>query len=62
MHEWTGLIVPFAFGAALGASLVFVLFKSRLRFYKYMIEQRLADVNQRIVNVHVSPRERANVA
>jgi hypothetical protein len=49
MYVWTGLIIPFAVGAVAGSAIVFLYFRSRLRIYRYLIEQRLAEVNQRIL-------------
>lgn len=62
MHEWTELILPFGIGAALGSGLVFAIYKSKLRFYRYVIEQRLAEINHQIISTHAAVRDRANVA
>lgn len=50
MHEYAEFFMPFVVGAALGCGTVYALLKSRLKFYRYMIEQRLANINQRIAN------------
>lgn len=45
METWRELILPFTVGALVGFGLAFVLFASRIRFYKQFIERRLAPVN-----------------
>ena len=62
MHAWTDLLLPFAVGIGSGSVLVFFYFRSRLRIYKYLIEQRLSEVNERVAGAHASARERINAA
>lgn len=62
MDTWSGLILPFVLGAVFGSVIAFLYLRSRLRFYKVIIETRLAEVNARIVNTQISAREHAHVA
>lgn len=62
MHTRTGMVLPFTVGAVSGSALVSLYFRSRVRFYGYFIEQRLADVSQRIVRSHASSRKHPNAA
>lgn len=50
MHEFEEFLMPFAAGVAIGSGTVFALVKSRLTFYRHMIERRLDVINQRIVS------------
>jgi hypothetical protein len=47
MKDWTGLLLAFAFGFAVGVAFSFLLFESRVRLYKEYIERRLAAINLR---------------
>lgn len=62
MPVWTHFLLPFAVGIISGSVLVFIYFRSRLRVYQYLIEQRLSAANQQIGNAHTRARERADVA
>lgn len=62
MHVWSDLLLPFAVGTISGSVGVFLYFRSRLRVYKFLIEQRLSEVNQRIVYAHAPASERADAA
>ena len=62
MDTWSGLILPFVLGAAFGSVIAFLYLRSRLRFYRVIIETRLAEVNAKIVDAHASAREHVHVA
>ena len=62
MFVWTHWLLPFAVGTVSGSVLVFMYFRSRLRIYRYLIEERLSEANQQIRYAHASARERADVA
>lgn len=62
MHALAGLILPFSVGAVSGSGAVCLFFRSRVRLYKYLIEQRLADVNERIIAAHATGHKQVKVA
>lgn len=62
MHGSDAFILPFAAGAILGSGLVFALLKSRLRLYRFMIEQRLAAANQQIIHMSAPHNDRWDTA
>lgn len=62
MHSWMDLLLPFALGTVLGSCAIFLYFRSKLRIYKYLIAQRLSEVNRQIVHAHASAHERVNAA
>ncbi len=62
VHTLSSLILPFTVGAVSGSGAVCLFFRSRVRFYRCFIEQRLADVNERIISAHASGRKQVKVA
>ena len=50
-------MVGFLIGSILGYAIAFLRFRSRVTFYKYLVEQRLAAVKQGLLGSKPSPRE-----
>ncbi len=62
MHILDYVVPSFAAGGTVGFGLAFLRFRSRLKFYRVLIEQRLAAINQRLVDSHASAQEGSHVA
>lgn len=62
MHILDYVVPSFAAGGTVGFGLAFLRFRSRLKFYKVLTEQRLAAVSQRLVDPHTPAQKDSHVA
>lgn len=61
MHIVDYVILSFVVGATVGFSLALLQFRSRLKFYKALIERRLTEINRRLGHSGTSPDKRSRI-
>lgn len=60
MQNVMSLVLSFIVGLTFGGFLAFLRFRSKLKFYKYIVEQRLHGIDQRFNQSHAPAHEHSH--